>query len=56
MDAGPLALVLAHQGGWDELLLVAVPLALIGSLLWVANRRAVAQMQERADGPDADTE
>lgn len=56
MDAGPLALVVAHQGGWDEVLLVAGPLALIGLLLWVANRRAVAQLQERATGPDADTE
>jgi hypothetical protein len=34
--------VLAHQGGWDELLLAAVPLAVFALILWVANRRADA--------------
>lgn len=32
--------VLAHQGGWDEILLVAAPLALLAGLLFLANRRA----------------
>lgn len=32
--------VLAHQGGWDEMLLVVVPLALVFGLLIVAKRRA----------------
>ena len=32
--------VLAHQGGWDEILLVAAPLALLAGLLYLANRRA----------------
>ncbi len=32
--------VLAHQGGWDELAFVAVPLAVFALLLWVAQRRA----------------
>ncbi len=32
--------VLAHQGGWDEILLVALPLGLLAGLLWVADRRA----------------
>ena len=31
---------LAHQGGWDEIGLVAVPLAVVATLLWVADRRA----------------
>ncbi|HEV8297761.1 MAG TPA: hypothetical protein VGQ20_10700 [Acidimicrobiales bacterium] len=33
-------MVLAHQGGWDELLFVLAPLVVIGILLFVANRRA----------------
>ena len=35
---------LAHQGGWDEILMVVAPLAVIGLLLWVANRRVSAQI------------
>lgn len=38
----------AHQGGWDEALLVATPLVLIGLLLWVANRRVSAQLAAAA--------
>ena len=32
-------LLLAHQGGWDETLLVLVPIAVIVALLQVARRR-----------------
>jgi hypothetical protein len=32
--------VLAHQGGWDEMLLVAGPILVFAALLVVANRRA----------------
>ena len=32
--------LLAHQGGWDEGLLVAGPLLVIVWLLWLAKRRA----------------
>lgn len=32
--------VFAHQGGWDEMLLVLGPIAIIVSLVGVANRRA----------------
>jgi len=32
--------LLAHQGGWDEIGLVAVTLAVVAGLLWVADRRA----------------
>lgn len=35
-----LGVILAHQGGWDEALMVAVPLLLFVGLLWVATRRA----------------
>jgi len=41
------SVVLAHQGGWDELLLVAVPIALFALLLVVANRRATRAQLER---------
>ena len=30
----------AHQGGWDEILYVLVPVGFIVFLLWLANRRA----------------
>jgi hypothetical protein len=33
-------MLVAHQGGWDEFLLVAAPVAVLASLLWLANRRA----------------
>ncbi len=32
--------LLAHQGGWDEILLVVGPIAILGGLLKMANRRA----------------
>ena len=32
--------LLAHQGGWDEILMVLVPIALFAVLLVIANRRA----------------
>jgi len=50
------ALVLAHQGGWDELGFVLVPIALFAGLLAIANRRAVRAQAEQAqdDGPEPD--
>jgi cyanate permease len=48
MDADLLGAVLAHQGGWDELLIVAGPLAVVAVLLWLANRRVHQQLDERA--------
>ncbi|NND76145.1 MAG: hypothetical protein HKN44_14165 [Ilumatobacter sp.] len=38
--AGPT--LLAHQGGWDEIAMVAVPVLLIAGLLAVAKRRVDA--------------
>ena len=38
-------MVIAHQGGWDELLLVALPVALFAALLFVANRKAQSQLE-----------
>lgn len=43
--------VLAHQGGWDELLFVAGPIVLIIGLLAVANKRAKAVQREREASP-----
>lgn len=48
-------MVLAHQGGWDEMLFVAAPLLLFAFLLFLANRKAAAQLEEE-DGQDADIE
>ena len=31
--------LLAHQGGWDEILLVLGPIAVILGLLWLAKNR-----------------
>lgn len=39
------ARTLAHQGGWDEVLLVVGPLAAVAGLLWMANRRVSAQLE-----------
>jgi hypothetical protein len=41
------AALLAHQGGWDEILMVLVPIAIFAALLVVANRRASSIDEER---------
>jgi len=43
--------MLAHQGGWDEILFVLVPIAFIAFLLAVANRRAKRLVRSRDVGP-----
>jgi hypothetical protein len=43
------AAILAHQGGWDEILLVAGPILLIAGLLVLAKRR----VERRTDDPSA---
>ncbi len=41
--------VFAHQGGWDEVLMVLIPIVVFAGLLVVANRRAAAKIgDERA--------
>ena len=42
-------LVLGHQGGWDEIALVAGPIVILGALLWFANRRADRIAAQRDD-------
>ena len=46
------AMLLAHQGGWDEILFALTPLVVVAALLRLANRRANAAQaaQRRADG------
>jgi hypothetical protein len=45
--------VLAHQGGWDELAFVLLPIALFAGLLAIANRRATrAQAGDDLDPDD----
>ena len=48
-DAGTMlnGAILAHAGGWDEIAMVAAPIAIFGGLLWMANRRAIRQAEER---------
>ncbi|HEV3225320.1 MAG TPA: hypothetical protein VGZ52_00740 [Acidimicrobiales bacterium] len=48
-------MVFAHQGGWDEMLFVALPLGLFAFLLYVANRKAQAQLDDE-DTDDTDSE
>lgn len=42
--------VLAHQGGWDEMLLVAAPVAIFVVLLRIANQRAAAAEEAEQAG------
>jgi hypothetical protein len=49
------AALLAHQGGWDEILMVLAPIVIFAGLLVVANRRAgsIEQERRRRDHDDA---
>ena len=42
--------VLAHQGGWDEMAFVLVPLLVFLTLQWL-NRRKTRQQSEDVEGP-----
>jgi hypothetical protein len=50
--SGCFATVLAHQGGWDEALLVGVPILAIVGVLAIAKRRVDAQARA-GHGPAA---
>jgi hypothetical protein len=43
--------VLAHQGGWDEIAFVLLPITLFALLLAVANRRASRAQAEKPPEP-----
>jgi len=38
---------LAHQGGWDEILMVVGPLGLIGGCLWFANKKLTKKINNQ---------
>lgn len=56
-----MSVILGHQGGWDEALMVLVPIGLFVGLLSLANRRAKAiqakrlEEQQRAQESDSST-
>ena len=41
--------LLAHQGGWDEALFVAVPMVIVVVLLMLAKRRMAAAAERESD-------
>ena len=41
--------LLAHQGGWDEALLILVPVGVFAALLSLANKRAKAVQRQRLE-------
>jgi predicted MFS family arabinose efflux permease len=43
-SSAAIAAVLAHEGGWDEILLVGAPILVIIALLAVVKRRVDAQL------------
>jgi hypothetical protein len=49
--AGIPAAIVAHQGGWDEILLVVGPMAGIAGLLWLAKRRLTRAEQAQSESP-----
>ena len=44
--------VLAHQGGWDELLLIAVPIVIVIGLLAIVKRRVERAAQGANAAPE----
>ena len=49
-------MLFAHQGGWDEMLMVLAPIALLVGLLRVAKRRAERAAADRAEEAQAEPE
>jgi hypothetical protein len=46
--------IFAHQGGWDEMLLVLGPIAVIVFLLRLAKKRSLELGPDDEDGDDQD--
>ncbi len=44
---------LAHQGGWDELLVVLAPMLVLVGLLVLATRRVNAKLNDQTDAESA---
>jgi hypothetical protein len=51
MAAAPV--VLAHQGGWDEMLFVLVPLVVFLTLQWLNRRKMRQESDDSRQGPSA---
>ncbi|MGB3734691.1 MAG: hypothetical protein WA964_07030 [Ilumatobacter sp.] len=49
-----LAALLAHQGGWDEVLLIGGPIVAIAGLLILAKRRVEAAAADVSDASDSE--
>ena len=51
---GTVMAIFAHQGGWDELILVAAPVAVIAVLLVLADKRAKRALEApKPESPDS---
>ncbi len=48
--------MLAHQGGWEEILMVLAPVGLFAVLLFIANRRAARMLDEEVAGHVVDVD
>ena len=48
--------ILAHQGGWDEMLMIAVPIAAVVLLLRVVKRRVEQQHTPTDEGQQRSTD
>jgi hypothetical protein len=49
----PTPVVLAHQGGWDEMLFVLVPLLVFLTLQWLNRRKMRQESDDSHGGPSA---
>ena len=47
------SLTLAHQGGWDEILMVAGPVLIFAWLLSIARKRAQTMADAEAEATDS---
>ena len=47
------SVVIAHQGGWDEMLFVLVPLLVFFTLQWLNRRKTRQESDEGSGGPSA---
>ncbi len=46
-------MLVAHQGGWDEAVFVAVPMVVLAGLLVLARRRAEREADDEANAVEA---
>lgn len=46
--------MLAHQGGWDEVLLIVGPMLVVVALLWLAKRRVERETVDDSSGQQPD--